>query len=269
MQDFFQMMTRTFITLVCVFFIQNALAQNACFIAKENGQITKHIGDCEARHTPASTFKIPLAVMGFDSGILKSPSEPSVPLTDDLKARIVNLYHPEKYPIQYFYNRAQTPASWMMFSVIWYSQYITHNLGKEKFQEYIDKLNYGNKDVSGHAGKDDGLDSSWIFSSLEISPKEQLEFIEKLQQRKLPVSKSAHENTIKIIRQDNIWDNWQLYGKTGGGMTGGWFVGWIQKDKRTIAFAQYVELENSPLSGGIVARESAKNNLITLMLNEK
>lgn len=263
------MFKKTLITLVCAFFVQNALAKNDCFIAKENGKIVKQMGDCDARHTPASTFKIPLAVMGFDSGVLKSPSQPSIPLTDDLKARIADLYHPEKYPIQYFYNRAQTPESWMMFSVIWYSQYITHQLGKEKFQEYVDKFNYGNKDISGHPGKDDGLDSAWIFSSLQISPKEQLEFIEKLQQQKLPVSKSAHENTIKIIKQANIWDDWQMYGKTGGGMTGGWFVGWIQKDERTITFAQYVELDNSPLSGGTTARELAKNNLITLILNEK
>lgn len=255
-----------FISLFCVFFTQNTLAKNDCFIASENGKIIKQIGDCDARHTPASTFKIPLAVMGFDAGILKSPSEPSVPLTNELKARIVDLYHPEKYPIQYFYNRAQTPASWMMFSVIWYSQYITHNLGKEKFQEYVDKLNYGNKDISGHPGKDDGLDSSWIFSSLEISPKEQLNFIEKLEQRKLPVSKSAHNNTIKIIRLENMWDGWQLYGKTGGGMAAGWFVGWVQKEKRIIAFAQYIEPENSPLSGGIIAKELAKSNLIPLVL---
>lgn len=254
------------VTLICGVFIQHASAKNDCFIAKENGKIVKQIGDCDARHTPASTFKIPLAVMGFDSGILTSSSEPSVPFTDELKAHINHLYMPKKYPIQYFYNRTQTPGSWMMFSVIWYSQYITHKLGNEQFQSYVDKFNYGNKDVSGHPGKNDGLDSAWIFSSLQISPKEQLEFIEKLQQGKLPVSKSAHENTFKIIRQDNIWDDWALYGKTGGGMTGGWFVGWIQKDDRAIAFAQYVEPENSILSGGIVARELAKNNLITLML---
>ena len=60
-----------------------------------------------------------------------------------------------------------------------------------------------------------------------------------------------------------------MYGKTGGGMNMGWFVGWIQKDNRTITFVQYIEQENSLLSGGIIARELAKNNLITSMLNKK
>ena len=36
-------------------------------------------GDCESRVTPASTFKVPLAVMGFDAGVLKSAHDPVLP----------------------------------------------------------------------------------------------------------------------------------------------------------------------------------------------
>lgn len=264
------MIKKIIVTLFLGILSQNILAATPqCFIAKENGKIVKQLGECNGRHTPASTFKIPLAVMGFDSGILQNADNPLVPFSDEAKANFMPLYLPEKYPIQRFSIRAQTPASWMTFSVVWYSQYITQKLGYEKFQDYVNKFNYGNKDISGHPGKNDGLLSSWIFSSLQISPVEQLNFIEKLQKRKLPVSLAAQENTIRIIALDNLWDNWTLHGKTGGGMTAGWFIGFIEKDKRAISFVQYVEPENALISGGLMAKEMAKNNLISLMLKDE
>ncbi len=204
--------------------------------------------------------------MGFESGILKSPTEPQIDFNDEIKNRMGSLYDPVKYPVQRFSNRPHTPESWMKYSVIWYSQEITEKLGMEKFANYVNKINYGNKDVSGTPGKNDGLLQSWIFSSLEISPKEQIEFIEKLSNKKLPFSKAAQENTIKILNLENIWDDWDLYGKTGGGMKAGWFVGWIEKDNRRIVFTQYVEMDNSLISGGRLAKEVAKDNLVSIIL---
>jgi beta-lactamase class D len=259
------MIKKVLFTFMCAFFVHDSMATTQCFIAKENGKIVKQMGECDKRHTPASTFKIPLAVMGFDAGILKNPLEPSVPFSKEIVTRLGALYMPDKYPIMRFYDRPHTPTSWMQYSVIWYSQYITHKLAETKVQNYLNHFNYGNKDISGTPGKKDGLLTSWIFNSLQISPLEQLDFIDKLHGRKLPASRSAQENTIKIIQMDNIWDNWTLHGKTGGGMAAGWFIGWIEKDNRSIVFVQYVEPENSLISGGIVARELAKSNLITLM----
>lgn len=246
--------------------IVNSQAAENCFIAKENGQIVKQLGECTQRHSPVSTFKVPLAVIGFDAGILKTPSEPVMAFTEENKRNMGSLYDPKKYPIQLLGNRPQTPATWMQYSVIWYSQEITQKLGMQRLREYLNKLNYGNEDVSGTPGKNDGLLQSWIFNSLQISPKEQIEFVEKLSNKQLPLSKQAQENTIKIINLEKIWDNWQLYGKTGGGMKAGWFIGWIEKDNRRIQFAQYVEQENALISGGKMAKEIAKDNLISLML---
>ena len=45
----------------------------------KSGDILLQQGSCEQRYTPASTFKLPLSVMGFDSGFLLSEHQPALP----------------------------------------------------------------------------------------------------------------------------------------------------------------------------------------------
>jgi beta-lactamase class D len=241
-------------------------ASQECFIAKENGKIIKQTGKCDVRRSPFSTFKIPLAVMGFDADILNCSHTPQVKFTEENK-KFVTYYNPEKYPSMLLWKRPHTPKSWMRDSVVWFSRYISHKLGIKRFHEYIKKFNYGNKDIDSSVNKNDALMNSWLEGSLDISPLEQLEFIEKLAYKKLPASKSAQEKTIEIIKLEPIFEDWQMYGKTGGSKSLGWFVGWIEKDSRKIMIVQYIEQpESSPISGGRMAKEIAKDNLIDLLL---
>ncbi|MBN8828091.1 MAG: class D beta-lactamase [Sphingobacteriia bacterium] len=254
--------------IITIIFSFSAQASNNCFVAKENGRIIKQEGKCDLRHSPYSSFKVTLSIIGFDSGILKSSNEPLIELTPERMKGIETLYNPQKMPIMYFWNNSHSPSSWIKYSVVWYSQYISQNLGVVKLQEYLEKFNYGNKDISGTPNQNDGLLNSWINNSLQISPLEQLDFIDKLSTLSLPVSKQAQKNTIDIIKLENIWNDWQLYGKTGGGKGLGWFIGWIVKDNRKISFVQYIEQpSDSLISGGLVAKELVKNNLIPIILN--
>lgn len=254
-------LNKIIIFLTIVLSVVAAPSSNTCFIAKENGKIVKQEGNCDERHSPFSTFKIPLALMGFDSGILQSSEEPLWDFTDEIKARFGS---PLEVSVQFFWYRPQTPKTWMRYSVVWYSQEITRKLGLKKFQHYISLLNYGNKDVSGTPGKNDGLLNSWLGSSLQISALEQVEFIERLSKRELPLSKSAQENTAKLIELESIWDDWKLYGKVGGGC---WFVGWIEKGNRSISFAQYIGPQDCPIRIGTLAKEVAKNKLVSIILS--
>ena len=249
-------------------FSLSGFAAENCFIAKENGRIVKQIGQCDQRLSPCSSFKVPIALMGFDAGILKSSTQPKMKFTEAIRLSNASSYDPVKYPFQRFWMRDQTPTSWMKYSVVWYSQEVTKKLGMEKFKNYLDKFDYGNKDVSGTPGKNDGLTESWLVNSLKISSLEQVNFIEKLGNRTLPVSKKAQENTIKIMALENVGDDWKLYGKTGSGPQVGRFVGWVEKGHRRIYFAQDVVEEKSfhaGLAGGRIAKELAKDNLIGLL----
>ena len=139
----------------------------------------------------------------------------------------------------------------MKFSVIWYSQRLTEWLGEARFQQYVDRFDYGNRELSGNPGKHDGLTQAWLSSSLAISPQEQARFLGKLVSGKLPVSAEAVRRTSTLLRQPDI-DGWQIHGKTGMGypklLDGslnrdqqiGWFVGWASKQDKKLIFVHTV-----------------------------
>jgi len=191
-----------------------------CFIVKENGKVLRQEGNCKARYAPESTFKIVLSMMGFDSNILQDENNPEWPC---------------KEGYDYFINvckRPHTPRTWMRDSCLWYSRVLTTALGIKKFQDYVQNFNYGNKEIKG----DNVLFSSWISSSLQISPIEQTEFIQKFINHKFPISSKAYDMTKKIMFMQELAGGWKLYGKTGNGkhqdknglktdFQHGWFIG--------------------------------------------
>ena len=231
-----------------------------------SGKMLVQTGDCETRVTPASTFKIPLALMGYDSGFLKDEHAPLLPFregyTDWIKA----------------WRTDTDPALWMKNSVVWYSQQITQNLGEERFRAYVEVLGYGNEDVSGDPGKDNGLERSWIGSSLKISPVEQVNFLSKLVRHELPVSPAAFDMTAAITAQPPLPDGWTLHGKTGSALllkpdgsqerdrAYGWFVGWATRGDKTIVFARLIQTGKSQAIGsGLVARDAFLKELPELL----
>jgi beta-lactamase class D len=71
------------ILLLCSIMLSANLAfADSCFIAKENSKVLKTEGDCDKRYAPMSTFKIPLSLMGFDSGILVDEMHPVWPFKE-------------------------------------------------------------------------------------------------------------------------------------------------------------------------------------------
>jgi len=197
-----------------------------CFIVKEKNKTLKSEGSCQEAYAPNSTFKIALSLMGFDSGILVSESVPSFPYRSEYSAPI-NVCKGD--------HNAKT---WMRDSCVWFSQVLTYKLGKEKFNKYVMSFEYGNKDISG------GLTRSWLNSSLKITPDEQIQFIQKMIDHKLPVSTKSLDKTKSILFIQELPGGWNLYGKTGNGrykgdFQHGWFVGWVEKDNRRLTFAHH------------------------------
>lgn len=243
-----------------------ALADNNCFIYKKNDQIIKD-GECDKRSPPQSTFKMAISLMGYDSKILIDETHPEVPFVKGYPDSLESWKHP------------QTPQSWLKNSCVWYSQYVTKKLGMKTFKDYLKKFDYGNQDASGSTGKD-GLTYSWITSSLKISPKEQILFLDKLLNSKLPVTEEAHKFTRNILYLEDLPNGWKLFGKTGAGDLSnpdgtndktherGWFVGWIENKKEKIIFAQYLEVQNikTPTSFSYIASKEAKKMAIDKIL---
>lgn len=225
--------------------VENTFIAKKIINEKSDDKILKQIGNIDKLHPPFSTFKIALSLMGFDYGILKSKNEPTWSFKDEYKKNNDIYDNPVYASTVAKWIMNHNPQTFMRDSVIWYSHEITRQLGMETFKKYVSDLQYGNKDVSGTPGKNDGLLNAWLGTSLEISPLEQLKLLEKLLTKSLPLSKEAQEKTIEILDRHETWDGWKVYGKTGGGYgTQGWFIGWIEKDDCQIAFVQYLEFKS-------------------------
>ncbi len=202
----------------------------------ESGQVLHRDGTCNEGFAPQSSFKLPLAVIGYDSGILKDATTPRWTYKKEWK-------RPKRE------QKAVDPTIWERDSIVWYSQEITRRLGKAKFADYVRRFDYGNADVSGVAGQTDGLTEAWLMSSLKISGDQQANFVRRFVNGQLPVSKEAIARTEAIIPQFSAADGWTVHGKTGSGRMRtkantydgdrwlGWFVGWAQRGDRKVVFA--------------------------------
>ncbi|TCT05097.1 class D beta-lactamase [Aquabacter spiritensis] len=226
-----------------------ARAAEECFLVTElkTARVIAKQGLCASRHSPASTFKIPLALMGYDSGILKSATEPvftTEPGLDTAGGALGALWA-----------GPQTPQSWMKNSVVWYSQVLTRKLGMERFAGYVKSFAYGNENLSGEPGQDNGLTQAWLSSSLALSPREQVDFLRRMLTGGLKVQPEAVDRTADLLRLPEQPGGFDLYGKTGTGFLRladakldrtrpfGWFVGWVEKDKDVFVFARFMSLD--------------------------
>lgn len=234
---------------------------DGCFLLfnMKTGHIDKVIGDerCRKQLPACSTFKVPLAVMAFDSGILKDES--------------VTLKWDGKKDSREESNRDHNAQTWMKQSIVWFSQRLTPKLGKKKIQKYLNDFDYGNKDLAA------GIQQAWLVSpsdegpALKISAYEQLEFMKKLWTSSLPASARSMQKTRDITYLETSPRGTKLSGKTGSNFYDknhqihlGWFISHIQNGNQeyiTIAnFTDLVPVETAGF-GGFRAKEITKKIL--------
>jgi beta-lactamase class D len=240
-------------------------AKEGCFLLynMKTDSFDKVIGEdfCKQSYPPFSTFKIPLAVMAFDSKVLRD--ENVVLKWDGVRDSREEV------------NRDHNAKTWMRDSVVWFSQRITPKLGKDKLQHYLNSFDYGDKDIS------EGLLTSWITPpstgrGLKVTPYGQIEFLKKLWRNELPVSKRSMELTQQITFLETTPKGFKFSGKTGSNyfdktrnIRMGWFIAHLQNET-----SEYVMVTNfkdlGPSSdlrpGGLRSKEITKSLLSELGL---
>ena len=210
------------------------------------------------RFSPCSTFKIPNSLIGLETGVIADEN-------------FVIPWDGTKYPFE-AWNRDHSLASAIKYSVVWFYQELARRVGAKRMQEWLDRIGYGNRDISG------GIDRFWLGNSIKISAREQIDFLRKLQSDKLPFSKRSMEIVRRImVQEDTFWssvtnqmetdatsdnrtDRFVLRGKTGSHMVDGkwafgWFVGWIERDGNPVFFVANISATDG--ASGAKAREIA------------
>lgn len=186
-------------------------------------------GACDVPLGPASTYKIPHALIGLELGELGSADH-------------VFKWDGKEYSIT-AWNRDHTLRSAMEVSCVPCFQQLARKIGEERMTVALHELDYGNAILGGP------IDFFWLeVGGLRITPRQQIEFLYRLQTRALPFGESAMETAIDVIPrvegQGTI-----LRGKTG--MYGskppvGWYVGWLEWKNGVTFFATALHGQNDP-----------------------
>lgn len=127
----------------------------------------------------------------------------------------------------------------------WVFVELAKKIGKENYKKYLTLCNYGNLNLSQQD------DDFWNFGGFAISPINQVAFIKKLYEEKLPFSKRNIEIAKKVmIAEQN--DEYTIGSKTGwtrdNGINTGWWVGYLENKGDVYFFATRL-LQDRKLNG--------------------
>ena len=207
------------------------------------------------RRSPCSIFKIISSLIALENGIIESD--------DSTRTWSGEVFWNEDW------NRDINFSDAFQTSCVWYFREIVDEIGKDMMQDELNKLQYGNCDISDWSGElntnnsNPALTGFWIESSLLISPKEQVEVMERI----FGDNSSYSEETRNQLKQVMLLSesdeaNVSIYGKTGMGKSHGivvdsWFTGFADSPEKRIYFCVYLgETDNGNVSSA-KAREIA------------
>ncbi|MFN6516876.1 MAG: class D beta-lactamase [Nostoc sp. CreGUA01] len=176
---------------------------------------------------PASTFKIFNSLVALETGVI--PDDVAV-LTWDGIEREIDAWNHDTNLRQAFKD-----------STVWFYQVLARRAGYERMQQFINKVGYGNRQIGTAAD----IDRFWLEKPLQITPKEQIKFLQQLYQGDLPFS----QRTINLVKDIAIREqtpDYTLRGKTGWLTSSkpniGWFVGYLEQNKNVYYFATTLDM---------------------------
>ena len=188
----------------------------------------------ETRRSPCSTFKIISSLTALEHGIL----EPG----DSTRTWSGEVFWNEDW------NRDIDFSEAFRTSCVWYYRQLIDDIGQDRMQEELEKLQYGNCDISDWEGRlntnnnNRALTGFWIESSLLISPKEQTEVMERIFGENSEYSEETQSDLkqIMLVTEQERTDI-LIYGKTGMGKADGivvdaWFTGFAETAEGNLYF---------------------------------
>ena len=240
----------------------NGLNGAAVVYDATNRQYTMYNADLAVdRSSPCSTFKIISSLIALEKGIL----EPE----DSTREWSGEVFWNEDWNKDIDFSEA------FRTSCVWYYRQVIDDIGKDMMQKELDKLQYGNCDISDWEGRlntnnnNRALTGFWLESSLMISPKEQVEVMERIFGDNSDYSEETRNELKQVMlvsEQDGA--DISIYGKTGMGKAEGvvvdaWFTGFAESTEGKIYFCVHL----GRTDGMNVSSSGAKEIAIQIVLD--
>ena len=181
--------------------------------------------DAKRTTQPASTFKVINLLIALETGIIKNEYDTIkwIGTTDT----VLYGYRPEIYKDMTVKEAFEVSAGWVFIE-------LAKKIGRERYRHYLKECGYGNLNLN-----EKGADF-WNFGAFGISPINQVNFLVKVYEGKLPFSK-RNLNILKKVMVTDKTDNYTIRSKTGWtrieGNDIGWWVGYVERKDTVYFFA--------------------------------
>jgi beta-lactamase class D len=201
--------------------------------------------ECNRRTLPASTFKVPHALVALETGVV---TEKTVIKWDGTT---------RDYPV---WNRDQTLESAIKMSAVWVFQQFATAIGRERELSYLRAFHYGSMTFER------GVTDFWLNGDLTITPVEEVAFLQRMFAYDLPVARRnidtvkaaltmPHGQILNAAGVHNFPLRWPadtvVRVKTGNGNVHGervsWAVGALETGGHQYVFASRMRSTSGPL----------------------
>lgn len=209
--------------------VDNAPAKGAVLIydQKQNRYFSNDFNWAKRGQLPASTFKIPNSLIMLETGTVKNDS---TLITWDGKKRYLKVWEQDMIFRNAFH-----------LSCLPCYQEMTRKVGEITMQTWVKKFNYGNMvfDTTNY-------DKFWVAGESKITQFEQIDFLQRFQASKLPISARTDEIAKRMMIKEKT-EVYTLRAKTGLSEVekklNGWYVGYVEKGDNVYFFATNLEPE--------------------------
>ena len=181
---------------------------------------------------PASTYKIPNSLIALETGVIKNDVD--VLTWDGIERGLADA------PIDEW-NQDLNMRLAFKYSAVWFYQVLARRIGHQRMQDFVTKIKYGNQNI----GDKEDIDQFWLEGELSITPRQQIDFLRRLQQNDLPFAQK-NIDLVKDIAIAEETDNYVLRGKTGIATSVtpqiGWYVGYLEQNDNIYFFATNIDV---------------------------
>lgn len=203
------------------------------FRARDNKLILTDEARARRAYVPASTYKIPHALIAIETGVVADGDKEIIRW--DGQVRSIEAW-----------NKDHTLRSAMAVSAVPVFQQIARRIGSDRMKRYLDAFGYGNRDIGTL------IDRFWLDGPLQTTALQQIDFLDRLRRADLPLSQRSLDVGRDII-QSEAMSGGHLRFKTGAvGIDGtagekatlGWVVGYVDRGDDSSVFALNIDVKS-------------------------